>query len=238
MEPSRETNPALGLRAIRFCLIRKDLFKTQLRAVLRASAYGNCRLLIPMISCISEIRSAKELLEEAKMELTVEGHPFDPHMKLGILVEVPSAVAIADILAKEVDFFSIGTNDLIQYALAIDRLNEHVNYLYDTLHPAVIRLIREVTNAGQAGGICVAMCGEMAGDPANVPILVGLGIDELSMNALSIPMVKKLIRSVSVEECLELTRRAFQMQDAREIRTFVEDWIQERCPRDYFLVQS
>jgi phosphotransferase system enzyme I (PtsI) len=237
-DASHEANPALGLRAIRLCLTRKDLFKTQLRAVLRASVHGNCRLLLPMISCISELRSVKEILEEVKTELAAEGQQFDPCMKLGVLVEVPSAVAIADMLAKEVDFFSIGTNDLIQYALAIDRLNEHVNYLYDTLHPAVLRLIREVKNAGEAGGIEVAMCGEMAGDPANVPILVGLGMDELSMNALSIPMVKKLIRSVSYEECLELTRQAFQMLDAREVRTFIEDWIRERFPKDYFLTES
>lgn len=235
---SQEANPAMGLRAIRLCLSRRDLFRTQLRAVLRASVYGDCRLLLPMISCLTEIRSAKQIIEEVKGELKAEGQEFDPQLKLGILVEVPSAVAIADMLAKEVDFFSIGTNDLIQYALAIDRVNEQVNYLYDTLHPAVLRLIREVTNAGQAGGVCVSMCGEMAGDPVNVPILVGLGINELSMNALSIPMVKKLIRSMRMDQCLELTRKAFQMSDAREIRALIEDWIMERFPKDFFLGQS
>jgi len=166
------------------------------------------------------------------------GAQFGEDTKFGILVEVPSAVAIADLLAREVDFFSIGTNDLIQYALAIDRLNEHVNYLYDTLHPAVLRLIRQVVNAGQAYGVSVAMCGEMAGDPVNVPILVGLGIDELSMNALSIPLVKKLIRSISYDDCLELTHQAFQMQAAQEIHDFLEKWIFERFPGDYFLSQQ
>ena len=233
-----ETNPAMGLRAIRLCLNLKGLFKTQLRAILRAAHYGNCRLLVPMISCITEIHSTKAIIAEVKAELGSEGVQFGEDTKFGILVEVPAAVAIADLLAREVDFFSIGTNDLIQYALAIDRLNEHVNYLYDTLHPAVLRLIRQVVNAGQAYGVSVAMCGEMAGDPVNVPILVGLGIDELSMNALSIPLVKKLIRSISYDDCLELTHQAFQMQSAQEIHDFLEKWIFEKFPGDYFLSQQ
>ena len=232
---SPESNPALGLRAIRLCLSRKNLFKTQLRAILRAAVHGNCHLLLPMISCITEIHATKEIIREVKEELAAEGKPYDDGLKLGVLVEVPSAVAIADMLAREVDFFSIGTNDLIQYALAIDRVNEQVNYLYDTLHPAVLRLIRQITNAGQARGIRVAMCGEMAGDPINIPILLGLGIDELSMNALAIPMVKKLIRSISMEECRDLTWQAFEMQEAREIHGFLESWIKERFPKDYFV---
>jgi phosphotransferase system enzyme I (PtsI) len=235
---SRESNPALGLRAIRFCLSRRDLFKTQLRAILRAAVYGDCRLLIPMISCLTEIQSTREVLEEVKNELSAEERPYDGNVKLGILVEVPSAVAIADLLAKEVDFFSIGTNDLIQYALAIDRVNEHVNYLYDTLHPAILRLIRHVVISGQARGIPVSMCGEMAGDPVNIPILLGLGIEELSMHALAIPMIKKLIRAISMDECRELTSLAFEMNDAREIHVLLERWIRERFPHDYFLEQS
>lgn len=235
---SHEANPALGLRAIRLCLNRRDLFKTQLRAILRATAHGNCRLLIPMISCLTEIQSTKEVLTEVRNELSAEGQQFDREMKIGILVEVPSAVAIADMLAKEVDFFSIGTNDLIQYSLAIDRVNEHVNYLYDTLHPAVLRLIRQIVVAGQARGISVSMCGEMAGDPVNIPILLGLGIDELSMHALAIPMVKKLIRSISMDECRELTAAAFEMNDSKEIHRFLESWIKERFPNDYFVDQS
>lgn len=232
---SHETNPALGLRAIRLCLSRRELFKTQLRAILRAAAHGNCKLLLPMISCLSEIHAAKEIIEEVKHELASEDTEFCSDIKIGILVEVPSAVAIADMLAKEADFFSIGTNDLIQYALAIDRVNEQVNYLYDTLHPAILRLIRQIVSTGQAAGISVAMCGEMAGDPASIPILVGLGIDELSMNPLSIPIVKKIIRSISADECAELTRQAFQMQEAREIHDLIGDWITRRFPKDYFL---
>ena len=144
-------------------------------------------------------------------------------------------MTIADLLARDADFFSIGTNDLIQYSLAIDRVNEHVNYLYDTLHPAVLRLIRQVTEAGRARGLRVAMCGEMAGDPVNIPILLGMGIDELSMNALSIPMVKKLIRSIRMDECQELTARAFDMDSSQTIRNCLEGWIQDHFPQDYFL---
>ena len=235
---SHEANPALGLRAIRLCLERQDIFKTQLRAILRASVHGECRLLLPMISCLTELKASKAILEEVKHELASEGKEFSQRMKLGLLVEVPSAVAIADILAREVDFFSIGTNDLIQYALAIDRVNEHVSYLYDTLHPAVLRLIRQIVHVGQATGIEVAMCGEMAGDPVNIPILMGLGLDELSMNALSIPIVKKFIRLISMDECRELTQKAFEMQEAREIHDLLEGWIGERFPNDYFVDQA
>ncbi len=233
-----ETNPAMGLRAIRLCLDRPDLFRTQLRAIIRASAHGSCRVLIPMISCLPELRATRKILQEEKEALARSGVQFDPDIPLGILVEVPSAAAIADLLAREADFFSIGTNDLIQYALAIDRVNEHVNYLYDTLHPAVLRMIRQIANAGEAHGIPVAMCGEMAGDPVNAPILLGMGLNELSMNALSIPMVKKLIRSISIHECRDLTTRAFEMTTAHEIRGCLEQWIRERFPQDYFVSES
>ncbi|MCA1960916.1 MAG: phosphoenolpyruvate--protein phosphotransferase [Desulfomonile sp.] len=233
-----QTNPAMGLRAIRLCLEQRDIFKTQLRAILRASVYGRCLLLIPMISSLTELQATREILAEVKDDLTRSGIEFDPKMPLGILVEVPSAVAIADLLAREADFFSIGTNDLIQYSLAIDRVNEHVNYLYDTLHPALLRLIHQVVEVGTAAGIRVSMCGEMAGDPVNIPILLGLGLTELSMNALSIPMVKKLIRSMSMEECRELTARAFDMTAAHEIRGMLEDWLRDRFPQDYFVPQS
>jgi phosphoenolpyruvate-protein phosphotransferase (PTS system enzyme I) len=234
---AHETNPALGMRAIRLCLHHRDLFKTQLRAVLRASVHGNCRLLIPMIACLTELNTTKQIIEEAKLELVGKGQAFDQRLKLGILVEVPAAVAIADMLAREVDFLSIGTNDLIQYSLAIDRVNEQVGYLYDTLHPAILRLIRQVVIAGHARGIPVSMCGEMAGDPVNLPILLALGIDELSMNALAIPMVKKFIRAVNFEECMELSREAFEMQEAQEIRSFLENWIRRLFPTDYFVDQ-
>ncbi len=230
-----ETNPAMGLRAIRLCLERKDLFKTQLRAILRATVHGNCRMLIPMISCLREFRATKEIVDEVKAELTADGIEYAPDFKLGVLVEVPSAVAIADFLAKEADFFSIGTNDLIQYTMAIDRVNERVNYLYDTLHPSILRLIKQVADVGRNSGIPVAMCGEMAGDPVNIPILVGLGLQELSMDPLSIPLIKKFIRSVTMEECMELTAESFEMEDAADIRRFTEKWIRSRFPEDYFV---
>jgi phosphoenolpyruvate-protein phosphotransferase (PTS system enzyme I) len=232
-----ETNPAMGLRAIRLCLEKRDIFKTQLRAVLRAAVHGRCRLLIPMISCLTELLAVKEIIAEVKTDLARAGKVFDPQLELGVLVEVPSAVVIADLLAKEADFFSIGTNDLIQYALAIDRVNEHVNYLYETLHPAVLRLIRQIAVTGQAWGIPVGMCGEMAGDPVNIPILLGIGMDELSMNAFAIPMVKKFIRAVSIDECRDLTAQAFEMPEAQEIRNLLEGWIRERFPNDYFIDQ-
>jgi len=233
----KETNPAMGLRAIRLCLSNRDVFKVQLRAILRAAAVGECRLLLPMISCLRELIAAKEIVQEVKQDLQKEGLEYDPNIRLGVLVEVPSAVAIADLIAREVDFVSIGTNDLIQYALAIDRVNEHVSYLYDTLHPAVLRLIRQVITAVQVRGIGVAMCGEMAGDPVNIPILLGLDLDELSMNALSIPMIKKLIRSIGMDECRDLTARAFDMSDAQDIHFMLEEWIRERFPHDYFVDQ-
>jgi phosphotransferase system enzyme I (PtsI) len=233
-----QSNPAMGLRAIRFCLKNPAIFKTQLRAILRAAAHGSCRLLIPMISCFTELQATRHILSEVKSDLAHEGLEHNNDVRLGVLLEVPSAVAIVDLLAREADFLSIGTNDLIQYAFAIDRLNEHVNYLYDTLHPAVLRLLENIVSAAQARGISVAMCGEMAGDPVNVPILLGLGLEELSMNALSIPMVKKLIRSVTMDQCRELTYQAMQMQDAGEIRLFLESWIRERFPEDFFLDES
>lgn len=232
---SKESNPAMGMRAIRLCLNRTDIFEIQLRAILRASAHGKARMLIPMISCLSELEATKETLEKVRTDLKREGREYDQQMEVGLLVEVPSAVAIADLLAREVDFFSIGTNDLIQYALAIDRVNENVNYLYDTLHPAILRLIRQVTEVGEARGIKVGMCGEMAGDPVNIPILLSLGLEELSMNALSIPMVKKLIRSITIDECRELAREAFEMSNAHQIHQRLESWIRERFPDDYFV---
>lgn len=232
---SKESNPAMGLRAIRLCLNRMDIFETQLRAIYRAAAHGKVRLLVPMISCLSELEATKETLDKVKNDLKVSGVQYNPDLEIGLLVEVPSAVAIADLLAREVDFFSIGTNDLIQYALAIDRVNENVNYLYDTLHPAILRLIKQVTEMGTARGIKVGMCGEMAGDPVNIPILLSLGLGELSMNALSIPMVKKLIRSISVDECRELAREAFEMSNAQEIHRSLEAWIRNRFPEDYFV---
>ena len=230
-----EVNPALGLRAIRFSLREPYLFKTQLRAMLRASALGKLKILFPMISGIPEIRNAKAILEEAKKELMEEGIPFDEGIEVGAMIEIPSASIIADALASEVDFFSIGTNDLIQYALAIDRVNEHVSYLYEPLHPAILRMIRGVVEAGHRAGIEVAICGEMAADPAYILILLGLGLDELSMTPFYIPRVKKILRSSSYEEAKQLLDEVSRLSTAAEIEDYVKGRMAERFPDDFTL---
>ena len=195
-----EDNPALGLRAIRYCLKHPDIFKTQLRAILRAAAYGNVRILFPMISGYEEIQEAKAMLDTASDELKKEGIAHNRDIEIGIMIEVPSAVILSDILADTVDFFSIGTNDLIQFSLAIDRGNRQVAYLYNPLHPAILRLLRQTVDAARAKGKKVFMCGEMAGDTLHIPILLGLGIQEFSMNPNAIPLAKQTIRSLNVGE--------------------------------------
>ena len=197
---SVEDNPALGLRAIRYCLKHPDIFKTQLRAILRAAAYGNVRILFPMISGYEEIQEAKAMLDTASGELKKEGIAHNRDIEIGIMIEVPSAVILSDILADTVDFFSIGTNDLIQFSLAIDRGNRQVAYLYNPLHPAILRLLRQTVDAARAKGKKVFMCGEMAGDTLHIPILLGLGIQEFSMNPNAIPLAKQTIRSLNVGE--------------------------------------
>lgn len=230
LEYAAGINPALGLRAIRFCLKEHSIFRTQLRAILRASAYGEVRLMFPLISGIQEVTAARRILEEVKEELSREGHPFHPALPVGLMIEVPSAVMLADLLAKEADFFSIGTNDLIQYALAIDRGNKHVANMYQPLHPAVLRMIKQVVDAGHAGGISVAVCGEMAGDPLYTPILLGLGVDELSMNALAIPVVKRIVRHASMEEAQEFARLALQYGTVEEVNAYVTGIMAKRFP--------
>jgi phosphoenolpyruvate-protein phosphotransferase (PTS system enzyme I) len=230
---SNELNPALGLRAIRFSLKETGIFKTQLRGILRASVHGKLRILFPMISGIEEIRQAKAILEEVKKGLARAKIPFDEKMEIGAMIEIPSASDIADILAKEVDFFSIGTNDLIQYALAVDRINEHVSYLYEPLHPAVLRIIRWVVQSGHQAGIPVAICGEMAAEPAYAVVLLGLGLDEFSMNPVSIPRVKKVLRMVRFEESRSLVEQLFQFPTASEIKYFVRKWMAKRFPEDF-----
>jgi phosphotransferase system enzyme I (PtsI) len=230
---SNELNPALGLRAIRFSLKETEIFKTQLRGILRASVYGKLRILLPMISGIEEIRQTKTILEEVKKDLARAKIPFDEKMEIGAMIEIPSASDIADILAREVDFFSIGTNDLIQYALAVDRINEHVSYLYEPLHPAVLRIIRWVVQSGHQAGIPVAICGEMAAEPAYAVVLLGLGLDEFSMNPVSIPKVKKVLRMSRFEESRWLVEQLFQFATASEIERFVRKWIAKRFPEDF-----
>jgi len=227
---AQEMNPAMGLRAIRFCLKEVEIFKDQLRAILRTSAYGPVKIMFPMISGIEEIRLTKMILEEVKDDLQARGIPFDKDIEIGSMMEVPSAMVIADLLAREVDFFSIGTTDLIQYSLAIDRVNEHGNYLYEPLHPAVLRMIGGVGHAAHEQGIKVAMCGEMAGEPLYLPILVGIGLDELSMNAMSILRVKKLLREISYEDCKKITDEVLTFATAREIDRFVFLELRERFP--------
>jgi len=219
---SDEANPALGLRAIRYCLKRPDIFRTQLRAILRAAAFGNVRILIPMISSLDEIRDTKKLLNEAADSLKKEGKVYNKNIEFGIMIEVPSAVIMADVMAQETDFFSIGTNDLIQYTLAIDRGNREVAHLYHPFHPAILRMIKHVTDVGKEKGIKVFMCGEMAGDPFNVPILLGLGIDELSMNPQSIPAVKNMIRSLKVEDARHFTKEALKQTTTMDVIKLVE----------------
>ena len=225
-----EANPALGLRAIRFSLKEVRLFRTQLRAILRASAHGKVRLLLPMISGVAEVRACRDHLEQAKAELRQEGLPFDPALPLGIMIETPAAVFIAELLARECDFFSVGTNDLIQYALAIDRGNEHVAYLYNPLHPAILRALGQTCSAGRKAGIAVGMCGEMAADPMCVPVLLALGFNELSMNAVEIPRVKRVLRQVRHADGVRLLERLMQLPTAREVSECLETEMARRFP--------
>jgi len=212
-----EANPALGLRSIRYCLRKPDVFLTQLRAILRAAAFGHVRILFPMISAYFEICEARKLLDQAAESLEKEGLEYNRDIKIGIMIEVPSAVVLADLLAEKADFFSIGTNDLIQYALAIDRLNSNVAHLYQPLDPAVIRLLKQVADVAQSKGIEVYMCGEMASAAHHVPFLLGLGLDELSMNPQSIPNIKRVIRSLSQSEAQAFMQDVLTKKTARGV---------------------
>ena len=225
-----ESNPALGLRAIRFCLKDRKLFKNQLAGILRASVHGRARIMLPMISGVPEVHEAKAVLEEVKAELDDRGEPYDPSVPLGIMVETPACAVMADVLAPEVDFFSIGTNDLIQYTLAVDRVNEHVAYLYEPLHPANLRMIRMVAEAGHAAGIPVMMCGEMAGEPRYILVLLGMGLDELSMNPMAIPRVKRIIRESSFAEARTIVDRAMQFRTGKEVERLLQDEMARRFP--------
>lgn len=222
MDLADEINPAMGLRAIRFCLKKPDIFKTQIRAMLRASAFGDVRIMFPMVSGIEELLAAKSLLEESKKELKKEKGPFNKNIKVGVMIEVPSSAVIADAFAKEVDFFSIGTNDLIQYTLAIDRGNEHVAYLYRPLHPAVLRIIKHVVDVAHEAGIEVGVCGEMAGEPEYAAVLMGLGVDNLSMNAFSLLKVKKFVRQLSYLEVTKGAEDALKFRSVSDVEDFMK----------------
>jgi phosphoenolpyruvate-protein phosphotransferase (PTS system enzyme I) len=227
---SPELNPFMGWRGIRFCLTRKDIFKTQLRAIYRASAHGNVKIMFPMISQIEEIVRAKEICAEVRDELTRDRYRFSPDVQLGMMVETPSAVTLADQFASEVDFFSIGTNDLIQYTMAVDRGNSKIAHLYQHLHPSIVRLLRLTANAARRRGVHLAVCGEMAGDLQAVPILVGLGIDEFSVSPNVIPEVKRLIRSVTYDECRALVRRVSNLRTTAEIESEIEGFLKSHMP--------
>ncbi len=217
-----EIHPFLGWRAIRFCLARPEIFKTQLRAILRASAYGNIRIMYPMISCVEEIKGANKLLDECKKELKKKRRKFNPDIKVGAMIEVPSAAIASDIMAKEVDFFSIGTNDLVQYTLAVDRANEKVAYLYEPAHPAVLRLIKMTIDNAHDNNIWVGMCGEMAGDLELVLLLLGMGLDEFSAPPLSVPKIKYIIRRTSLEYARQVVEEAMSFTSPKEIQAFLK----------------
>jgi phosphotransferase system enzyme I (PtsI) len=227
---SEESNPALGLRAIRFCLREPEIFKTQLRAILRASAFGRIQLMFPMISGLQELLDAKAILDQVMEDLDREDIPYDTAMEVGIMVEIPSAVAMAEVLAHYVDFFSIGTNDLIQYALAIDRVNEHVAYMYQPFHPAILRMIRQVVTAARNAGIRVALCGEMAGDPLCISILLGIGLDGLSMNARAIPLIKKMVRAIPIKQARADLEDIMRLNTAKEVRTYLLQHTRQMFP--------
>ena len=226
--PEREPNPSMGLRAIRYCLANRETFRVQLRAILRASAYGNLRLMFPLISGVSELREARSELEHCRSELGREGVPVGSRFPVGIMAETPSAAWIADRLVHEADFFSIGTNDLIQYSLAIDRHNRDVAYLYKPLHLSVLRSIQTIVIAAKSAGIPVAMCGEMAGDPIFTLVLLALGFNELSMTATQIPVVKQIIRRSSRAEAITLLENAMRLTTAEEIERYIRNEIDRR----------
>lgn len=220
--PSVGANPALGLRGIRHCLRFPELFRTQLRAILRTSAYGAVRLMVPMLATLTELRQVMHLIEEAKQELRAEGLQYDENMAVGAMIEVPAAALSVDVFARHLRFVSIGTNDLIQYAVATDRLDDEVNYLYDPLHPGVLRLIQNVINTARAHAVPVAMCGEMAGDTRYTRLLLGMGLRDFSMHASSVPEVKRVIQESSVVPLARVTRRILRSSDPDEIADLVQ----------------
>jgi phosphoenolpyruvate-protein phosphotransferase (PTS system enzyme I) len=227
---TKEDNPVLGLRGLRLCMKHRDMFTTQLRALLRASAFGRIKIMFPLVSSVQELRQVKTLIREIKGDLDAEGQAYNKDLPIGIMIEVPSAAIIADLLASEADFFAIGTNDLIQYSLAIDRSNENVSYLYEPLHPALLRLVKFVLDAGKKAGIPVSMCGEMASDPLYAIVLIGLGLEMFSMNPSNIPVVKNVIRSVRYKDCRRIAEVALQKKTAQEIEEFIIESVATRFP--------
>ncbi len=225
---SAETNPFLGLRAIRLCLTYIELFKTQLRAILRASQFGKIKIMFPLISDVEELRQAKAVLNEVRQELSRRRIAFDKHMETGLMIELPSAALTADVLAREADFFSIGTNDLIQYTMAVDRINEKVAYLYNPLHPAILRLIKKTIEAGHNERIWVGICGEMAADPQLTALLFGMGLDEFSTEPSFVPQIKKVIREIHLARSRELAEEVLACATTKEIENCLQNQIQDK----------
>jgi len=223
-----EDNPFLGWRAIRLCLEKVEIFKTQLHAILRASVMGNVKIMLPMISCLEEIYRAKSIIDQVKGELQSQNIPFDENIEIGAMIEIPSAAIMADVIAEEVDFLSIGTNDLIQYTLAVDRGNVRVAQLYKRLPPSVLRIIKNVVDAGHNKGVWVGMCGEMAADPLATLILLGLDLDELSVSPSMLPEVKRIIRSVTYEDAERIAEKAIQMKTSEQVETYIRNVMSTR----------
>jgi phosphotransferase system enzyme I (PtsI) len=219
---AEEENPALGLRAVRFCLQNKKVFTTQLKAIFRAAAYGDISLLIPMISTVHEFLMVKEVIDDVILCLQKEGKEFNKDIKTGVMIEIPSAVMIAEELAEHVDFFSIGTNDLIQYTLAVDRRNRQVAHLFQPLNLSVLKMIKITIDAAAKKGIKVVMCGEMAGDPINLPLLMEMGIKDFSMNSASIPIIKQLIRNISFEQTKGLFAKAKELNNCKDLTEVIK----------------
>jgi phosphotransferase system enzyme I (PtsI) len=233
LELAEESNPALGLRGIRMYQDRPPVFRAQLRALLRASPAGNLKILVPMVSGLTEFQFARRMLDEVSRQLVAEGHRIAPRVPLGAMIETPAAAMICDLLAPQADFLSIGTNDLLQYTLAVDRTNEHVAYLYEPLHPAHLRMIQQISQAARRAGILVGMCGEMAGDPLHCWILMALGIGELSMAPFAIPLLKKILRASTAAEARSLLAEVLRLGSAQEIRERVESRMRTRFPLEF-----
>ena len=222
-----EMNPFLGVRAVRFCLKRKDIFKTQLRALIRASAYGHLCIMFPMIATVAEFKEAKACYEEAKAELISEGVKIGENIEVGCMIEIPAAAVLADQLSKYADFFSIGTNDLIQYSMAADRMSEPVSYLYQPLNPSILRLVKMTIDGAHKNGKWCGMCGEMAGDELAAPVLLGLGLDEFSMSATSILRARKMINGLSYAEMQELAAKAVELDTCEEVTELIKSVVEK-----------